>query len=64
MLDFEVRDCGSVVGFFAMTERAIEEMEHMGLSPWQMLGKHTFYVDRNLAGNLIETLLDNGFAVN
>ena len=64
MIDFEVRDCGSVVGFFANTDAAVDEMEMMGLASWQKLGARTFYVDRNLAGNLIETLLDNGFAVN
>jgi hypothetical protein len=64
MIDFEVRDHGSVVGFIALTERAIEEMEYMELEGWQKLGTRTFYVDHRIAGNLVNSLLDNGFAVN
>ena len=61
--DFEIKDCGSVVGFFAKTSAALDEMEMMDLAPWQRLGGSVFYVDRNLAGNLIDALLDNGLTV-
>ena len=64
MIDFEVRDHGSVVEFIAITEYAIEEMKQMELEGWQQLGEYNFYVDRRIAGNLVNALLDNGFAVN
>lgn len=61
--DFEIQHFGSMVGFFANTDAALDEMETMGLAPWQKLGARLFYVDSRLAGNLIDALLDNGLTI-
>lgn len=62
-IDFAVEDHGSVVTFDALTEGAQAELEFMGLEDWQFVGHNKFAIDRSLAWNLMDMLIDNGFVV-
>lgn len=61
-VDFVTQDCGSVIIFTPMTEDAKVAMDEMPLEDWQMWGEG-FAVDRRIAMDLMDALLDNGLMV-
>lgn len=61
-IDFITTDHGTIVTFTPLTDSARDTMDEMDLEGWQFMGDG-FAVDRRVAWNLIESLLDNGLVV-